>query len=164
MRNVDLFGFFPVSESCTQKAATIACELAHEYSRAASDYGDGVKIITATLILTDPQGLGVNHKEKPPEFHPGLRRIEALGTVVELEDELEFSIRPEFSAVDGVRDRAIVANAIASALIDVHSQLTSMDILRFNMRIFLSEIETFFTKVGQVRNGETTGSTTALPK
>lgn len=160
MKHVDLFGFFPITEDGTQKAATIACNLAQEFSRTASDYGDGVKSITTTLILTNPQDLGVNHKEKQPEFHPGLRRIEAFGTVVELEDELEFTIRPEFSDIDGATNRAVVANAIASALIDVHPQLANMDIPRFDVKSFLAEIENFFAKVGQVSKGETGGSTT----
>lgn len=154
MSNVDLFGFFPVTESSTLQAATIACELAHEFSRVASSYGDGVKSITATLILTDPTGLGVSHKDQQPEFHRGLRRIEALGTVIELEDELEFTIRPSFSTINGVSDRAIVANAIASALLDVHSQLATMDIPCFDMSSFLSDIETFFTKFGHVHENE----------
>lgn len=149
MKHVDLFGFFPITEDGTQKAATIACDLAHEFSRTASDYGDGVKSITATLILTNPHDLGVHHKETQPEFHPGLRKIEAFGTMVELEDELEFSIRPEFCDINGATNKAIVANAIASALIDVHPQLVNMDIPRFDMKSFLSEIENFFTKAAE---------------
>lgn len=146
-----LFGFFPITESSTQQVAPIARELAHEFSRTASNFGEGVKSIAATLILTDPHGLGAHHKEKRPKFHPGLRRIEAFGTVIELEDELEFSVRPAFSAIDGVGDRSTVANAIASALIDVHPQLTRMSIPRFDMRRFLSEFETFFANAGQVK-------------
>jgi shikimate kinase len=158
MRKMDLFGFYPITEETTQGAATIACELAHEFSCSASNYGDGVKSITATLILTDPNCLGAQHQEKRPKFNPGLRRIAAFGTVVELEDELEFSIRPEFTTVNGVSSRSIIANAIASALMDVHSQLESVDIAQFDMRRFLSEIETFFASVGQSGEGVAKGT------
>ncbi len=147
---MDVFGFFPITEDGTQDGARIACELAHEFSRTASDFGGGVKSITVTLILTNPQDLGTNHKDKRPVFHPGIRRIEALGTVVKLEDELEFSIRPDFAAVNGVNNKTDIANAIASALMEVHSQLARTDIPSFDMKCFLSEIGLFFSSEGRV--------------
>lgn len=147
MKNSDLFGFFPITEESTQSAAVVACDLAHRFSRKALNFGDGVKSITATLILTNPSELGLEHKERRPTFHPGLRKIEAFGTLVELEDELEFSLRPEFSSVSGISGEVEIARAIASALFDVHEQLRNFPVPNFDMNAFLSELETFFSTV-----------------
>ena len=147
MKKVDLFGFFPIAEVSTQGAATVACDLAHRFSRSASNYGDGVKSITATLILTDPSGLGEQHKEERPKFYPGLRKVEAFGTPVELEDELEFSLRPEFASVSGINGEVEIARAIASALFDIHEQLRDFPVPNFDINAFLSALETFFATV-----------------
>ncbi len=152
MRNLDFFGFFPVTEASTREVGTIAGKLAHEFSSTASGFGDGVKSISATLLLTNPRGLGRNHRLNRPVFHPGLRKIEAFGMDVELEDELEFSLRPEFSAVQWASDKAAISNAIASAITDVRDELEEMAITDFDMRTFLSEFEAFFTSHGRAIN------------
>ena len=149
MRNADYFGFFCVTEQRTQEVAAIAAELGQEYSSEASDFGGGVKMITATLVLTDPRGLGEWHKPEPPKFYPGFRRLEDMGFVVEVEDVLEFSLRPEFDAVAKASSKPEVANAIAAGFIDAHSSLQDLCIPHFDMNAFLSEIGAFFTAAGQ---------------
>lgn len=144
MSKADLFGFFPVTETSTQHAGFVACELAEEFSNAASSYGDGVKTITVSLMLTDPRTLGRKHKDTTPEYISGLRRVEAHGITMDIEDALTFSLRPAFDAVLGAVDRAAVASAIASAMLDIHSQLSGMSIPDFDMQRFLSDVESFF--------------------
>jgi hypothetical protein len=113
---MDLFGFFPLTEARTQHAAVLAGRLAKAFSMGASAYGDGVKSITATLILTDPDGLGRNHRVKRPRYRPGTREITGHGVTVRLEDELEFSIRPVFSDICGVTTEAELAAALVPAI------------------------------------------------
>ena len=160
MSNEDMFGFFPITEAATQHAGFVACELAHEFSEVSSSYGDGVKSITATLILTDPQGLGTQQEDTVPEFLQGLRRVEVHGITVDIEDELVFAIRPEFTALVGAVDRAKVASAIVSALFDVHTQLCNLSIPNFDIRRFLSDLESFFSRIGQGSDYELAGSAT----
>ncbi|MEM8684794.1 MAG: hypothetical protein AAGF72_15280 [Pseudomonadota bacterium] len=141
--NTDLLGFFCVVEQRTQEVVELADELAHEFSSKALDFGKGVKKVTATLILTDPQGLGEWHKLTPPKFYPGLRCLDYMGLVVEVEDALEFCIRPEFKVILRSRSKSEVAKAIASALMDANAELRGVDIPNFDMSLFLSELGAF---------------------
>ena len=141
---MDFFGFFPITQSDTRDAGAFASDLARAFSEYASDYGTGVKSITVRLILTDPDDLGRGHKLTKPRFFPGTRIVRAHGVEVQLEDELEFSLRPAFSDVKNAQSSTEVSLAIADAIEQVRPDLKRMRIPDFDMERFLADIETFF--------------------
>lgn len=144
-RSPQYFGFFVVTEPATSHVAPLAGELAKAFSLKATPllYGDGVKSITATVIATDPEGLGHRHKVKAPKFSGGVRTIKAHGLTAVIEDSLDVALRPDFAALAGARSSSEVAGAIAPCLPSLRATLCKLWLQRFDKDKFFSDLEQF---------------------
>lgn len=143
MSNTDFLGFCCVTEDRTRHVGELAGEIARDFSQNGLEFGSGVKRVTITLILTDPGSVGASHKPEPPKFMPGLQRFAGTGLIIELEDILEFTIRPDLGSVLNAHDKSEVASAIGAGLMDVYAELSDLGIADFDMKAFLSEFSLF---------------------
>lgn len=139
------FGFFPITEPDTNHIGPLVHRLGQAFSVSvlAEKYGTGVKNITATLILNDPEGLGRAHKLKHPKYCAGVRTIKAHGMTVLTENTLEFELRLAFADVGNVRTEAEAAAALLLAVGQVKSALQKLDVPDFNKELFLAGLEGF---------------------
>jgi hypothetical protein len=142
------FGFFPVTEPDTSHIGPLAYTLAQAFSASvtAGKYGTGVKNITATLILTDPEGLGKAHKVRRPKYSAGVRTIKAHGITVSTENALEFGVRPLFADVRNARTESEVATALLPAVGQIRSALQMLEIPDFDKDLFLIDLESFLER------------------
>lgn len=143
---LDFFGYFTVYEPQTSHLAVHAGTLGRAFSSAAGTYGNGVKSVTAELILTDPSGLGRLHKTRRARFSPGTRILKGHGLTVKVEDTLEFSIRPSFETISTAANEKDLAAAIVPALALVAPELLKLRVPDFDMQRFLSDLEVFLRR------------------
>jgi hypothetical protein len=139
------FGFFPVTEPDTSRVGPLAYTLGQAFSASvqAQKYGTGVKNITVTLILTDPEGLGRAHKVKRPKYSAGVQTIRAHGVTVSTENTLEFGLRPLFADVRNARTESEVAAALLPAIAQVKPGLQKLKVPDFDKHLFLADLENF---------------------
>ena len=139
------FGFSSLTQSETRHLSPLAQKLARDFSTSIEPkaYGEGVKSITATLVLTDPEGMGRLHKTKRPRYLSGKRTIKAHGVVVSIEDALEFTLRPSYGALGGVRSESQLACIILPELQRVKLGLVQLSIPNFSLDAFLTDLAAF---------------------
>jgi hypothetical protein len=147
----EFFTFFVIGEPDTVHLGELAHKLAHAFSASVQPtcYGQGVKSITATLVLSDPEGLGKLHKLKRPRYTAGRQTIKAHGIVVSTEDTLEFGLRPTFDGVRNARSESQLACAIVPALTQAGPNLRALKVPDFDIDRFLSDLIAFFERAGQ---------------
>lgn len=142
------FGFFPITEPETSHVGPLVHTLGQAFSGSvqAEKYGTGVKSITATLILTDPDGLGRAHKLRRPKYSAGVQTIKAHGITLSTENTLEFGLRPVFADVRNVRTESEAAPALLPAIDQVKSALQNLDIPDFDQDRFLADLGAFLQR------------------
>lgn len=142
------FGFFPITEPDTSHLGSLFHTLGQAFSESvqAGKYGTGVKNITATLILTDPDGLGRAHKLRRPKYSAGVQTIKAHGITVSTENTLEFGLIPVFADVRNVRNESEAAAALLPAIDQVKSALHNLDIPDFDQDLFLADLAAFLER------------------
>lgn len=142
------FGVFPVTEPDTSHIAPLAYTLGQAFSASveAEKYGTGVKNITATLILTDPEGLGRAHKVRRPKYTAGVQTIRAHGLTVSTENSLEFGVRPVFADVRNARTESEVAAALLPAIGQIESALQALVVPDFDKDLFLTDLKSFLKR------------------
>lgn len=142
------FGVFPVTEPDTSHIAPFAYTLGQAFSASvkAEKYGTGVKNITATLILTDPEGLGRAHKVRRPKYTAGVQTIRAHGLTVSTENSLEFGVRPVFADVRNARTESEVAAALLPAIGQIESALQALVVPDFDKDLFLTDLKSFLKR------------------
>lgn len=144
----NLFGFSAFTQPETSHISSLAHGLADAFliSISSKEYGDGVKQITANLVLTDPNGTGRLHKVKRARYLPGKRTIKAHGLVVSIENVLEFTLRPSYAALCHVRTEAQLACAILPEVELAKSDLVRLSIPDFDLDMFLSDFAVFLER------------------
>jgi len=144
----EFFGFFSITEPDTSHVGQLVRMLGQQFSASvqAEKYGTGVKNITATLILTDPEGLGRAHRLKRPKYSAGIRTLKAHGITVSVEDTLEFGLRPDFAEIRNVRTESELAAALLLAIDQAKSALSRLDIPNFDKDLFLADLKGFLER------------------
>jgi hypothetical protein len=134
------FGFaFEIDRDLFDKAVmakAMESSILQELSR--SDYGSGVKNVAIGIIVMEPKHTRT-HPIRNPVYTPGKRKARNLP--VELEDTLEFDIKPPIDEVRSARNEAQLAELIRRSLGFVFPALLNLEIPNFAMDRFIADLD-----------------------
>lgn len=107
------------------------------------NYGNDIKCLTIGLIIKSAQ-FDIFYKEKRPKYYHGKNLITLEGATVEVEDALEYSIKPDYSKLISADENAILKYVAQEILRSLHKIDTIKKIKNFDKDSFKKDLESFF--------------------